>query len=164
MAASLREVKPAHTVRLYVANKPRIEAIGEARAARIRAAKAAMPRGWTWRRIADAVGVTERSITYWAKTGRLERENCDRLAEVLMVDPTEALWGDEPADESADSYAEQLKRIENRLHDLISAIENAGLPVPELQRAAEDFAQDVEEASQGLDAQDRLGESSGDGD
>lgn len=60
-------------------------AADQERADRIRALKQARP-DLTWRRIADAVGVTERSATDWQVKGGISYENAKKLADVFEVD------------------------------------------------------------------------------
>jgi hypothetical protein len=65
-------------------------AADQERAERIRALKQARP-DLTWRRIADHVGVTERSATDWQKKGGIEFENAKKLAALFEVD-VDYIW------------------------------------------------------------------------
>lgn len=77
--ASLRTPRSAHTVLLRMAQD-------DARAARIRelyeARKADDPR-FTWQKLADHVGVSVRAAQAWPKTGGVDPENLDKMAEAL---------------------------------------------------------------------------------
>lgn len=97
-------------------------AASEERAERIRDLKAARP-DLTWDRIADAIGVKERSAIEWSRTGGITYENCDKLAGLLEVD-AEWLWSGRERNPGAGdlmgalSGTSQLDRIEARLNQL----------------------------------------------
>jgi hypothetical protein len=65
-------------------------AADQERADRIRALKQERP-DLTWRRIADHVGVTERSATDWQRKGGIDFENAKKLAEIFEVD-VDYIW------------------------------------------------------------------------
>lgn len=67
----------------------------EGRARRIADLKAQNPR-LTWAKIADHVGVTERSAIKWQKTGALDTENAEKLAEIFGVDFDYVWFGPRP--------------------------------------------------------------------
>lgn len=104
--ASLRTSRGARSVLLRMA-------ADQERADRIRALKQARP-DLTWRRIADHVGVTERSAADWQTKGGIEYANAEKLAELLEVD-VDYIWRG-PADEDRapspfngrDSLADQM--------------------------------------------------------
>src|SRR4051794_2196480 len=73
---SLRQGKDARTVLLRMAHD-------EARAKRIRSLKDRFP-DLKWREIADYVGVRERSVYAWPKTGGIDRTNVKKLAEFFQ--------------------------------------------------------------------------------
>jgi hypothetical protein len=81
--ASLRGSGGARTVLLRMA-------ADQERAERIRALKQERP-DLTWRRIADHVGVTERSATDWQRKGGMEYDNAKKLAELFEVD-VDYIW------------------------------------------------------------------------
>ena len=83
MPASLRGSRSARSVLLRMA-------ADQDRAERIRKLKADNP-GLTWRAIAEHVGVSERAAVDWAKRGGITRENAEKLAELLLVDP-DYIW------------------------------------------------------------------------
>lgn len=72
----------------------------EARAERIRHLKEQRP-DLTWRRIADAVGVGERSALYWQQTGGIGYETSRKLADVFGADP-DWLWSGRTSGETPD--------------------------------------------------------------
>jgi hypothetical protein len=93
-------------------------AADEERAERIRALKQGRP-DLTWRRIADHVGVTERSATDWQKKGGIEYDNAKKLAELFEVD-VDYVWRGVESDTPSpfagqDDTADRLDRIEERL-------------------------------------------------
>lgn len=65
-------------------------AADQERADRIRALKHGRP-DLTWRRIADYVGVTERSATDWQSKGGISYENAKKLASLFEVD-VDYIW------------------------------------------------------------------------
>jgi hypothetical protein len=72
-------------------------AADDERAQRISALKDDRP-DLTWRRIADAVGVSERAAFEWKKSGGIDYENAKKLADVFEVD-VDYIWrGRETAD------------------------------------------------------------------
>lgn len=90
----------------------------EARAERIRELYLSRP-DLTWGRIADAVGVRERSAHYWQETGGIGYETAKKLAKVFNVD-FDWLWagqGGESPDLMAAFAPEEtdLERLERRL-------------------------------------------------
>lgn len=81
--ASLKESRSARTVLLQMA-------ADQERAERLKQLKADRP-SLRWRQIADAVGVTERSVAEWAKTGAMSYDKAKALAVFLEVD-LQWLW------------------------------------------------------------------------
>jgi hypothetical protein len=78
-------------------------AASEERAERIATLKAERP-DMTWDRIADAIGVKERSAIEWQRTGGITYDNCAKLAGLFEVDP-EWLWsGRERPDGTGDPF------------------------------------------------------------
>lgn len=114
---SLKPRRSPHTVLLRMAAD--IE-----RAERIRSIKAARP-DLTWPQVAEAVGVTERSVASWAQTGQVSYPNAKKLAAFLKVD-LDWLWKgprespDLIAALSTSATQSRLDRIEGKL-DLILA-------------------------------------------
>jgi hypothetical protein len=78
MSASLRRQHSPRTVLIRMA-------ADQARADRIRALKEEHPE-LTWARIADDVGVKERSAIEWQSTGGISYDNAIKLARVFDVD------------------------------------------------------------------------------
>lgn len=124
MPTSLRASRGTRSVLLLMAQ-------AQDRADRIRALKKERP-DLTWRRIADHVGVAERSATDWQVTGGIEYDNAKKLAEIFEVD-LDYLWrGAAPtapdpfADRNAsedrqDRIEARLESIERKLDKLISS-------------------------------------------
>lgn len=123
--ASLRGSGSAHTVLLRMA-------ADEARAERVRQLyadrKAEDPR-FTWRKIADHVGVSERAAHAWGKTGGIDPENLKKLAEILNTSE-DYIWRgrrvetpDMVAVMNGDS-AGRLAAIEQRLDQLEIAVDD----------------------------------------
>lgn len=101
-------------------------AADQERADRIRALKLARP-DLTWRRIADYVGVTERSATDWQKKGGMEYDNAKKLAELFEVD-VDYVWRGPAKEERApspfagqDALADRLDGIEEHVTDQLAA-------------------------------------------
>lgn len=95
-------------------------AADQERADRIRALKKGRP-DLTWRRIADYVGVTERSATDWQTKGGMEYANAEKLAELFEVD-VDYIWRGPSESERApspfagqDAIADRLDAIEQLL-------------------------------------------------
>jgi hypothetical protein len=76
-------------------------AADQERADRIRALKLERP-DLTWRRIADYVGVTERSATDWQKKGGIDYANAEKLATLFEVD-VDYIWRGPAEEERAPS-------------------------------------------------------------
>jgi hypothetical protein len=80
---SLRGPRTARTLLLRMA-------ADDARAQRIRDTyeqrKAENPREYTWRRLADHVGISERAVQDWPKTGGVDYNHAKRAAEFWNVD------------------------------------------------------------------------------
>jgi hypothetical protein len=100
-------------------------AADQERADRIRALKQARP-DLTWRRIADHVGVTERSATDWQSKGGIEYANAEKLAELFEVDvdyiwrgPNEAERAPSPF-AGQDAIADRLAALEERVSDQLA--------------------------------------------
>jgi isopentenyldiphosphate isomerase len=114
--APLRASHSAHTVRLRMA-------ADQERADRIRALKQDRP-DLTWRRIADHVGVTERSAADWQVKGGIDYTNAEKLAELFEVD-VDYIWRgpvDTPDLSRPDQQAEWMTRMEaliDRQNDLL---------------------------------------------
>jgi hypothetical protein len=111
-------------------------AADQERADRIRALKQDRP-DLTWRRIADHVGVTERSATDWQSKGGISYENAGKLAALFEVD-VDYIWrGPSQADRAPSPFAAQdmqgdlagiLERIEAQLdeqNEVLDRIEKA---------------------------------------
>ena len=93
-------------------------AADQERADRIRALKQERP-DLTWRRIADHVGVTERSATDWQRKGGMEYDNAKKLAELFEVD-VDYIWRGTQSDTPSpfagqDDLADRLDAIEQAL-------------------------------------------------
>jgi isopentenyldiphosphate isomerase len=114
--APLRASHSAHTVRLRMA-------ADQERADRIRALKQDRP-DLTWRRIADHVGVTERSAADWQVKGGIDYTNAEKLAELFEVD-VDYIWRgpvDTPDLSRPDPQTEWMTRMEaliDRQNDLL---------------------------------------------
>lgn len=81
------------------------------RAQRVRQLKDEHPE-LTWGRIADYIGIKERSVVEWQKTGGMDYANAEKFAELMGVS-ADWLWrGNQPDDGS------QLDRIEAKVDDL----------------------------------------------
>ena len=111
--ASLRTSRGARSVLLRMA-------ADQERADRIRALKQERP-DLTWRRIAEYVGVTERSATDWQKKGGIDYDNAKKLAEIFEVD-VDYVWRGTPEEDRApspfagqDALSDRLAAIEDRL-------------------------------------------------
>lgn len=120
--ASLSRARSSRTVLVRMAHD-------EARAERIRDLKANRP-DLTWGRIADAVGVRERSALLWQQTGGIGYETAKKLADVFEVD-ADWLWsgrdGESPDLMAAIGNADgesQLDRIERRLEALEAKLDH----------------------------------------
>jgi transcriptional regulator with XRE-family HTH domain len=96
-------------------------AADQERADRIRALKQARP-DLTWRRIADAVGVTERSATDWQKKGGIDYDNAKKLAEVFEVE-VDYIWRGPSADERAPSPFAGQDAVMDRLDAIDAQLE-----------------------------------------
>lgn len=144
-SASLRGSRSAHTVLL------RMAADAE-RAERIRQIKANRP-DLTWRRMAEAVGVTERSANDWGKKGSISYENSKKLAAFLDVD-ADWLWSGprESADSVDDqSWSTRFDAIEAKLDELLSRLPESD-PLEELEQELQDAALEREQQDAGTDA------------
>lgn len=142
--ASLRGSGAARTVLLRMA-------ADQERADRIRALKLERP-DLTWRRIADAVGVTERSATDWQKKGGIDYENAKKLAAVFEVD-TDYIWRGPSDGERApspfagqDALADRLDRIEATLGELRQEREQGIREVHALLNRQESILNRIEQA------------------
>jgi hypothetical protein len=95
-------------------------AADQERAERIRALKQERP-DLTWRRIADHVGVSERSATDWQRKGGMEYDNAKKLAELFEVD-VDYIWrGTESA--TPEPFANgNGSSVEDRLEQLADQI------------------------------------------
>lgn len=102
-------------------------AADQERADRIRALKQERP-DLTWRRIADFVGVTERSATDWQVKGGISYDNAKRLAELFEVD-VDYVWrgpADVPQEATPspfagpDALAEALGVVESKLDRVLA--------------------------------------------
>jgi hypothetical protein len=89
---------------------------------RIRALKLSRP-DLTWRRIADYVGVTERSATDWQKTGGIDYDNAKKLAKLFEVD-LDFLWRGPVEEERApspfagqDALADRFDELQRQVTD-----------------------------------------------
>lgn len=87
-------------------------AADQERADRIRALKQGRP-DLTWRRIAEHVGVTERSATDWQTKGGISYENAKRLAALFEVD-VDYVWRGTETD-TPDPFADADGTVEDRL-------------------------------------------------
>lgn len=106
--ASLRGREAPLTVLLRMA-------ADQARAQRVRQLKAEHPE-LTWAQIAEHVGIKERSVMEWQKTGGMSYANAEKFAELMNV-PAAWVWrGEEPPDPGKAEV--QLDRIEAKLDDL----------------------------------------------
>lgn len=93
-------------------------AADQERADRIRALKLERP-DLTWRRIADYVGVTERSATDWQKKGGIEYDNAKKLAELFEVD-VDFVWRGAPSTTpDLSSPAQDDDSVMRRVEDLL---------------------------------------------
>lgn len=122
MATSLKRARSPRTVLL------RMAADAE-RAQRLKTIKDERP-DLTWPQVADAVGVSERSVAAWAKDGQMSYGNAKKLALFLGVE-LDWLWrGPQPespdlmsalgAQGSVERLEERLERIENALDELLA--------------------------------------------
>lgn len=98
-------------------------AADQERADRIRALKQGRP-DLTWRRIADHVGVTERSATDWQTKGGITYENAEKLAAIFEVE-VDYIWRGSPTEERApspfagqDALADELAAIRAEIQSL----------------------------------------------
>lgn len=91
-------------------------AADQERAERIRALKQERP-DLTWRRIAEHVGVTERSATDWQKKGGIEYENAVKLAALFQVD-VDYIWRGEQT--APDPFS---RPTEDRVQELLENVE-----------------------------------------
>lgn len=101
-------------------------AADEARAERIRELKDQRP-DLTWRRIGDAVGVSERSAVAWQKTGGIDYEHAKKLAAVFEVD-LDWLWRGPVSEETPDlietvARADQLEDIVEKFSRRVDDVE-----------------------------------------
>jgi hypothetical protein len=126
----------AHSVLLRMAEN-------EERAARIADLKERQPL-LTWKKIADKVGVSERSTHAWRKTGAISPENAAVLAEIFEVDFDYLWFGPKPG--TPEMFVDRrntpkspvsVDRLDGELEQRIAAIEGtlAGMAF-ELERAA----------------------------
>jgi hypothetical protein len=115
----------------------------EERAARIADLKERQPL-LTWKKIADKVGVSERSTHVWRKTGAISPENAAVLAEIFDVDFDYLWFGPKPG--TPEMFVDRrntpkspvaVDRLGGELEQRIAAIEGtlAGMAF-ELERAA----------------------------
>lgn len=110
---SLRGREAPHTVLLRMARD-------QARAQRVRQLKEEHPE-LTWGRIAEHIGIKERSVVEWQKTGGMSYANATKFAELVGVS-IDWLWrGDEP--ESDD--VTQLDRIEAKVDEVRELLRGA---------------------------------------
>lgn len=93
-------------------------AADQERADRIRALKQERP-DLTWRRIADHVGVTERSATDWQRKGGMEYDNAKKLAELFEVD-VDYIWRGAP--QQAPDMFPPANPLEGELGDVLAEI------------------------------------------
>jgi DNA-binding XRE family transcriptional regulator len=114
----------------------------EGRAQRIAQLKQQHPR-LTWAKIAEHVGVTERSAIKWQRTGALETENAVKLAELFGVDFDYVWWGPRP--ETPEMFVDRrnspsapvaVDRLDGDLEDRIGAIEGTLAGITNLLRQA----------------------------
>lgn len=112
-----RNIRPASLPRHEAARTVLTRmAADQERAERIRALKQQRP-DLTWRRIADHVGVTERSATDWQRKGGIEYDNAKRLAELFEVD-IDYLWRGAPeAPPAGRDDPGILQRVEHLLQE-----------------------------------------------
>lgn len=93
-------------------------AADQERADRIRALKQERP-DLTWRRIAEYVGVTERSATDWQRKGGMDFDNAKKLAALFEVD-VDYIWrGTETNTPSPFAGQDELTDRLDRLEQLI---------------------------------------------
>jgi transcriptional regulator with XRE-family HTH domain len=141
----------------------------EGRAQRIAELKEAHPR-LTWRKIADAVGVSERAATQWQRTGALKPENAEALAKLFGVDfdyvwvgprpDTPDLFVDRRASEDriarmetrVEEYATRFDRLLDAQSDLLERILLILERVEAKLGQDEQAAERIEAASAGFDA------------
>lgn len=148
MAASLKRARSPRTVLL------RMAADAE-RAQRLKAIKDERP-DLTWPQVAEAVGVTDRSVAAWAKDGQMSYSNAKKLALFLGVD-LDWLWRG-PAESpdlmaaltTSDDLAKRLDRIEGMLEQLLETafqreLEDADLQGDQQERGS---AEDDDESGQ----------------
>lgn len=108
----------------------------QARAERIRALKEGRP-DLTWEKIADHVGVKERSVHNWGATGGIKYENAEKLAELFGV-AVDYVWRGPDADDDGLKVASpngdgdggagagsQLDRIERDIAEILRLLRNA---------------------------------------
>lgn len=105
-------------------------AADEARAERIRALyeerKEENPR-FTWRAIAEHVGVSERAAHAWGKTGGINPEHVPKLAEILQAD-RDYIWRGPRPEETPDlmditARAEQLDDVDAKFSARVDDVE-----------------------------------------
>lgn len=112
---SLRQVMSPRTVLLRMAED-------QERAARIKGLKDSRP-DLTWAKIAEGVGVKERSAIEWASSGGISEPNAKKLAALFGV-PFDYIWRG-PESDTPDPFAHvnggrsQLDRIEAKLDQLL---------------------------------------------
>jgi hypothetical protein len=131
-------------------------AADQERAERIRALKQARP-DLTWRRIADHVGVTERSATDWQKKGGIEFENAKKLAALFEVD-VDYIWRGTESDTPSpfagqDQTADQLERVEALLRQQNELLDRQSAVLERIEAAIareQDAARAAEEATRRL--------------
>lgn len=129
---SLRTSGGARTVLLRMA-------ADQERADRIRALKLGRP-DLTWRRIAEHVGVTERSATDWGKKGGMEYENAVKLAALFEVD-VDYLWRG-TAGPTPDPFETQLDRLERNQGEILARLTGLAQALgfnAEVQRVVDDW-------------------------
>jgi transcriptional regulator with XRE-family HTH domain len=118
VAGSWRKPRTRHTVLLRMAKDA--EKL-DAQAERLRALKD-QARGVTFRKIADAVGVTERQVQRWfAGDSDIDGDNIDRLAAFLGTSADYIEYGTmrrATPDLFAADGSDRLKAIEERLADI----------------------------------------------
>lgn len=122
-STSLRGRQDAHTVLLRMA-------LEEERAARVRELKNQRP-DLTWGRIAEHVGISERSVLQWQKTGGMSYTHAKKFAKLMDVS-VDYVWsgtGDPPGTATPIDLDgdDQLDRIERKLDMLL---EHFGLSMP----------------------------------
>jgi DNA-binding transcriptional MerR regulator len=125
----------AHSVLLRMAEN-------EERAARIADLKERQPL-LTWKKIADKVGVSERSTHAWRKTGAISPENAAVLADILDVDFDYLWFGPKPG--TPEMFVDRrntpkspvvVDRLDGPLEDRISSIEDTLADITTLLREA----------------------------